>query len=57
MKKRFFQAFQKVAEINARYRQPRIEMSLAVRMSLLALRLYLVLLVGLSAYKFVVLLG
>ena len=43
----------KIAEINARYREPRIVMSLGVRASLMALRLYLVLLVGLLVYKFV----
>jgi hypothetical protein len=43
----------KIAEINARYREPRIAMSLPVRVSLLALRIYLVVLVGLLLYKFV----
>lgn len=43
----------KIKEINARYREPRIEMSGAVRVSLLALRLYLFALVGLMVYKFV----
>ena len=47
--------FAKIREINARYRQPRIEMSGAVRASLLALRLYLIALVGLMIYKFVLL--
>ena len=43
----------KIAEINARYREPRIAMSLPVRVALLALRVYLVVLVGLLLYKFV----
>ena len=43
----------KIAEINGRYREPRIGMSLPVRASLLALRVYLVVLVGLLLYKFV----
>jgi hypothetical protein len=43
----------KVREINGRYRQPRIEMSGAVRLSLMALRIYLLLLVCLMVYKFV----
>ena len=43
----------KIREINARYREPRIEMSGAVRVSLMALRLYLFVLVGLMVYKFV----
>jgi hypothetical protein len=45
----------KVHEINFRYREPRIEMSAAVRVSLMALRLYLFALVGLMVYKFVLL--
>lgn len=45
----------KIREINSRYRQPRIEMSAAVRVSLMALRLYLFALVGLMVYKFVLL--
>ena len=45
--------FEKIAAINSRYREPRIEMSGAVRMSLLVLRVYLLALVGLMIYKFV----
>ena len=45
----------KIREINLRYQQPRIEMSGAVRWSLLALRLYLFALVGLMVYRFVIL--
>ncbi|HMA00394.1 MAG TPA: hypothetical protein VKP66_20820 [Steroidobacteraceae bacterium] len=45
--------FIKFADINSRYRQPRIEMSGAVRFSLLVLRLYLLSLVALMIYKFV----
>ena len=44
-----------IAEINRRYRTPRIAMSPAVRLSLLALRVYLLLLVGLMVYRFVLL--
>jgi hypothetical protein len=44
----------KVREINGRYREPRIEMSGAVRVSLMALRLYLLVLVCLMVYKFVI---
>lgn len=43
----------KVREINRRYARPRIEMTPAVRLSLLALRVYLLLLVALIVYKFV----
>ena len=45
----------KIREVNSRYREPRIEMSAAVRLSLMALRLYLFALVGLMVYKFVLL--
>jgi hypothetical protein len=54
--KSFRRVFAKINEINSRYRQPRIEMSTAVRLSLMALRLYLFALVGLMVYKFVLLL-
>jgi hypothetical protein len=43
----------KFAEINSRYREPRIEMSGAVRTSLVVLRVYLLALVALMIYKFV----
>ena len=45
--------FVKLSEINSRYREPRIEMSGAVRSSLLVLRVYLLALVALMIYKFV----
>ncbi len=50
--KPFRNLYAKISEINARYREPRIEMSGAVRMSLLALRIYLIALVALMVYKF-----
>jgi cell division septal protein FtsQ len=43
----------KVAEINERYRTPRIKMSRGVKIALLALRLYLLFLVVILAYKFI----
>ena len=43
----------KIRAINARYHEPRIEMSGAVRLSLLVLRVYLLVLVALMIYKFV----
>jgi len=46
----------KFRSINAHYRSPRIGMSPAVRISLMALRVYLLLLVALMLYKFVSLL-
>jgi hypothetical protein len=53
--KAFRSLIAKIGEINSRYRKPRIEMSAAVRLSLMALRLYLFALVGLMVYKFVLL--
>jgi hypothetical protein len=45
--------FDKVRAINRRYAHPRLTISPAVRVCLLVLRLYLLFLVGLLAYKFV----
>ena len=42
----------KIKEINSKYAQPRIQMSFGVKLSLLLLRIYLIFLVGLLAYKF-----
>ncbi len=47
---------QKIRDINQRYSSPHIEMSLGVRISLIALRIYLLLLVSLMVYKFITLL-
>jgi len=43
----------KVRAINRRYAHPRLTISPAVRVCLMVLRLYLLFLVGLLAYKFV----
>jgi hypothetical protein len=48
----FADAFARIRYINAKYAEPRIAMSPAVRFALLSLRIYLLLLVGLLAYKF-----
>ena len=45
--------FDKVRAINRRYAHPRLTISPAVRVCLMVLRLYLLFLVGLLAYKFV----
>ncbi len=45
----------KIREINQRYAEPRIEMSTAVKASLMLLRLYLIFLVCLMVYKFILL--
>jgi hypothetical protein len=43
----------KIREINQRYSEPHIEMSRGVKIALMALRIYLLLLVGLIVYKFI----
>lgn len=48
---------QRIREINQRYSKPHIEMSAGVRVSLMALRVYLLFLVGLMVYKFITLLS
>ncbi len=53
MNPRLKRLLRKIREINKRYAEPRIEMSGAVRFSLLTLRVYLLLLVGLLLYKFI----
>ena len=45
---------EKIRDINRKYATPRIAMSLPVRLALLALRVYLLLLVGLLVYKFTI---
>ncbi|VVC84463.1 hypothetical protein [Sideroxydans sp. CL21] len=47
----------KIREINHRYSKPHIEMSLGVKISLMALRIYLFVLVGLILYKFILMLN
>jgi hypothetical protein len=48
--------FPKIAEINRKYSHPRLVMSPLVQRVLLSLRLYLLFLVALLAYKFITLL-
>jgi hypothetical protein len=43
----------KIREINHRYSKPHIEMTPMVKVSLMALRIYLFFIVGLIVYKFV----
>ena len=43
----------KFRKINHRYSKPHIEMTPLVKLSLMALRIYLLLIVGLIIYKFV----
>ena len=45
----------KIREINRRYAKPRIKMSRGVRFALLMLRLYLIFLVLILAYRFITL--
>jgi len=49
----FRRARNKVAEINERYRTPRIRMSRGVKIALLMLRVYLLFLVVILIYKFI----
>jgi hypothetical protein len=49
----FRNLFAKIRAINARYHEPRMAMSRAVRLSLLVLRVYLLALVALMIYKFI----
>lgn len=44
---------ERIRDINRRYATPRIQMSGAVRVALLTLRIYLFVLVGLLVYKFI----
>ncbi len=48
----FSRAVAKIREINRRYATPRIKLSKWTRAALLALRLYLIMLVILLAYRF-----
>ena len=52
-----YRLIRKIREINQRYSKPHIEMSRGVRISLMALRVYLFLLVALIVYKFVLILN
>ena len=49
------ESIEKIREINRRYSKPRIRMSRTVRFALLMLRLYLLILVVLLAYRFLTL--
>jgi len=49
------QNFSRIIEINEKYASPKIEMSPAVKFSLVFLRFYLLFLVALLVYKFITL--
>jgi len=49
----FSHNFAKIQEINRKYAKPNVEMSGWVKASLLFLRIYLIMLVGLLLYKFI----
>jgi hypothetical protein len=53
MRTLFRRSYAKIREINETYAVPTIDMSGAVKLSLLMLRLYLIVLIGLTLYKFV----
>ena len=48
----FKNSFSQIAEINRKYAHPQLKTGKAVKVSLLLLRLYLILLVGILFYKF-----
>jgi len=48
----FADNLERIREINRKYAAPRIEISPAVRVALLTLRIYLLVLVGLLVFKF-----
>lgn len=52
----FAKRFRVVSEINRKYAKPRIKMTRMVRWSLLLLRLYLIILLLILAYKFILIL-
>jgi len=52
----FTRRFRVIAEINRKYAKPRIKMTRMVRWSLLLLRLYLIILLLILAYKFILIL-
>ena len=55
IKKFYEDNFEKIIEINEKYANPKIEISPAVKFSLLLLKFYLILIVGLMIYKFITL--
>ncbi|OIQ75076.1 hypothetical protein GALL_432590 [mine drainage metagenome] len=57
MATRFRGLVRKIREINQRYNKPHIEMSRGVKISLIALRVYLLLLVSLIVYKFILIIN
>lgn len=52
-----YRLVRKIREINHRYSKPHIVMSRGVKISLMTLRVYLLLLVGLFVYKFILILS
>lgn len=51
---RFLGLFDGIREISDRYKTPRIKMTPGVRFSLVFLRIYLVLTIGILIYKFII---
>ncbi len=45
-----------IQEINRKYKKPQIQMTLFVKICLMALRVYLILLIGVMIFKFVTML-
>ena len=56
LRKNFYeQHFERIIEINEKYANPSLAMSSTVRFALVALRFYLLFIVGLLIYKFITL--
>jgi hypothetical protein len=55
IKKFYEHNFDKIIELNEKYAAPKIEMSPAVKFSLLALKFYVLLIIGLLVYRFITL--
>ena len=51
----FLDGIRRVQEINKKYSKPRITMTPTVKVSLLVLRIYLIVIMGLLLYKFITL--
>lgn len=57
IKKFFEKRFKKINEINKKYATPQIKMTPQVKLALLILRIYLLFLVAILAYKFTTIIG
>jgi hypothetical protein len=56
IKKFYEDNFDKIIEINEKYANPKIAISPVVKLSLIGLKFYLIIIIGLMVYKFITLL-